>query len=214
MTTNTQNTQLEQLENAILKRAQTLADAQLHDAQQQCEQVQRDLNKRLQHREERETHLAKAIADKTYRRHVQASEIKMHAELDQLRWSLIQMVMTQLKHRLQQLREKPDSYLPLLRQYFTNAMSILERDHLVVEVNAQDYELLIAQWENLINECAPGKKCSLTVNKVTSIGGLLIRDESNQIRIDNTFEGLIARLENELYQVITTQLFAFVGTNH
>jgi len=210
----TTNTQLEQLENAILKRAQTLANAQLQDAQQQCNQIQQDLNKRLQQREEREIELAKTAADKVYRRHVQASEIKMHAELDQLRWSLIQVVMSQLKHRLQQLREKPDIYLALLRQYFISAMIILEREQLIIEVNAQDYELLMVQWESLINECAPGKKCSLTIHKATSIGGLLIRDQHNQIRIDNTFEGLIARLENELYQTITAQLFAFAGSSN
>ncbi len=210
----TTNTQLEQLENAILKRAQVLADAQLQDAQQQCNQIQQDLNKRLQRREEHEIESAKAAADKVCRRHVQASEIKMHAELDQLRWSLIQVVMSQLKHRLQQLREKPDSYLALLRQYFTSAMITLEREQLIVEVNAQDYELLMVQWENLINECAPGKKCSLTIHKANSIGGLLVRDQHNQIRIDNTFEGLMSRLENELYQTITAQLFAFAGSSN
>lgn len=207
----TTNTQLEQLENAILKRAQTLADAQLHDAQQQCEQIQQEFNQRLQRREEHEINLAKAVAEKIYRRHVQANEIKMHSELDQLRWSLVQMIMTQLKHRLQQLREKPESYLALLRQYFMSAVVALERDHIVVEVNAQDYELLVAQWETLISECIPNKKCNLTINKKASIGGLLIRDEGNRIQIDNTFEGLISRLETELYQVITAQLFVYAG---
>jgi V/A-type H+-transporting ATPase subunit E len=40
------------------------------------------------------------------------------------------------------------------------------------------------------------------------MGGLLVHDLEDRIRVDNTFEGLVERLENELHQVIIAQLFA------
>ncbi len=60
----------------------------------------------------------------------------------------------------------------------------------------------------MTNSLVPNKHCSLEISKQPLTGGVLVRNKTDRIRIDNTFEGLMARLENELYQVITAQLFA------
>jgi len=204
----TTDTQITQLEKAIYKRAQILADTHLHAARQQCDRILVESNRRLREQEEREIAVAKVAADQSYRRHVQASEIRMQAELDQLRWSLVQSVMSRLQAHLKTLTQQHDSYISLLKQYFKNAAQILESKELVVEVNGEDYALLIDRWEDFVKETASDKKCELKAKKHNSIGGLLVRDKDNRVRVDNTFEGLILRLENELYQTITAQLFA------
>jgi len=201
-------TQLQQLESAIRKRAQTLADNQLAAAQQKHEQILADATKRLNKREERETEIAKAASEQAYRRRVQASEIKMQAELDQLRWTLLQSVMSLLHEHLKQLSQQEESYVNLLKQYLKNAVSLFEDQELVVEVNADDHALLAPQWEDVVKECVPEKQCTLSTSTQPFTGGLLVRNKADRIRIDNTFEGLIARLESDIYQVITTQLFA------
>ncbi len=201
-------TQLQQLESAIRKRAQTLADNQLLAAQQKHDQILADATKRLNKREERETEIAKAAAEQAYRRRVQASEIKMQAELDQLRWTLLQSVMSLLHEHLRQLSQQEESYVNLLKQYLKNAVSLFEDQELVVEVNADDHALLAPQWEDFVKDYVPEKQCTLSVSTQSFSGGLLVRNKADRIRIDNTFEGLIARLESDIYQAIMAQLFA------
>jgi V/A-type H+-transporting ATPase subunit E len=200
--------QLEQLEKAIQQRAQSLVDSHLQTAKQQREKILEESARRLVKREERENELAKAAAEQEYRRRVQASEIKMQAELDKLRWILVQAVVSHLQKQLKSLREKSTSYVELLKQYLTHAANLLEDNELVVEVNNQDHLLLSQQWEAIVNDCAPDKRCHLSASALSFSGGLLVRDQEDRIRIDNTFEGLIARLENKLHETITAQLFA------
>ncbi len=206
----TLDNQLEKLETAILQQAQTLAENQRQIAHQHCAKILAESAKRIQVWEERETHNAKEAAEQVYRRQVQANELKMQAELDRLRWSLVQAVLDKLHQYLTQLGTQPSHYLPLLKQYLVHAVQHLtESQTLVVEVNAQDYEWLQPQWANIVKEILPTtQQCTLLASTRHFTGGLLIRDEADRIRIDHTFEGLINRLENELYQVIVTQLFA------
>jgi V/A-type H+-transporting ATPase subunit E len=200
------NTQLEQLENAIRKQAKNIADGNLQVAQQQRIKILADANRQTNKCEQREIEKAQAAAEQEYRRRVQAGEIAMQAELDQLRWSLIQSVLDNLQQYLQNLTT--DDYINLLKQYLKHtAMEFAEQD-LVVEVNARDYKLLAPQWEAILLECVSNKNCTLSVENKSITGGLLIHNQANRIRIDSSFEGLISRLENEIYQVITTQLFA------
>ncbi|MCK5876525.1 MAG: hypothetical protein KAG43_02730 [Candidatus Marithrix sp.] len=201
--------QLEQLETAIHSQAKNLADSNLQAAQQQRTKILDDANKRLIKLEEREIEKAQAVAEQEYRRRVQAGEIGMQAELDQLRWSLVQSVMDNMLQHLQNLT--PDDYIKLLKQYLIYTSASFPDKDLVVEVNPEDYKLLAPQWQAITSECIPDKNCTLSTETKPFTGGLLIRNVANRIRIDNSFEGLIARLENEIYQVITAQLFASVS---
>ena len=202
---------LEQLESAIRQQADNLANSHLEAAQQKAEQILADSAKRLQKREEREREIAEVSANQEFRRRVQASEIKMQAELDQLRWSLVQSVLSDLQMELKQLRQEEDSYMALLKQYLKNAAQLFDEKELVVEVNADDHLLLAPLWESFVKDAVPDKTCKLLLASNKNLtGGLLVRNEVDRIRVDNTFEGLIERLKNDIYQIITTQLFASV----
>ncbi|MFK5968844.1 MAG: V-type ATP synthase subunit E family protein [Candidatus Marithrix sp.] len=203
------NTQLEQLETAIHSQAKNLANSNLQAAQQQRTKILADANKQLAKREAREIEKAQTAAEQEYRRKVQASEISMQAELDQLRWSLIQSVIANMQQYLQNLTT--DNYINLLKQYLTNTATLFTDKKLIIEVNAKDYQLLAPQWEAIIKECVPNKICILSMETKQITGGLIIHNADNRIRINNSFEGLIVRLENEIYQVITAQLFASVN---
>lgn len=201
---------LEQLESAIRQQAENMASSHLQAAQQQAEQILAESAKRLQQREEREREVAEVAANQEYRRRVQASEIKMQAELDQLRWSLVQSVLSDLQAHLKRLTQQKEIYIPLLKQYLKYAAQLFDEQALVVEVNAEDQVLLAPLWEEIIKECVPDKTCTLLASTKHFTGGLLVRNQADRIRVDNTFEGLIERLKNDLYQVITTHLFASV----
>ena len=194
------NTQLEELENAIHQRAKTLADTHLQTAQEQRDKILAESTKRLQQQENRETEIAKAAASQEYRRRVQASEIKMQTELDQLRWQLVQSVLTDLQEHFQQLSSQETT--DLLKQYLKHAASLFDSNDLVAVVNEHDHALLAPKWDEIIKNIV----LSSTTGNFTC--GVLVHNQADRIRIDNTFEGLIARLENELYQIISAQLFA------
>ena len=204
----TSNAQLDQLENAIRSRAQNLANSYLQTAYQQREQLLTEVNNRLTKRETREIEIAKAAAEQAYRRKVQANEIKMQAKLDQTRWALIQTVISQLYEHLKQLTQQEEIYLPLLKQYCLHAAFQLQATELVMEVTVNDYQRLISQWPDFVNHNLPNQLCTLATSSQSFIGGVLVHDHANRIRIDNTFEGIMARFEKHLYQVITAQLFA------
>jgi V/A-type H+-transporting ATPase subunit E len=199
--------QLEKLETAIRQRAQTLANTHLQAAQQQRAKILADSAKRSTRFEERETEMAKTAAEREYRRRVQAGEIKMQAQLDELRWELVQTVMVKLYEHLQHLSQQ-SGYLELLKQYFAHAARLIVDSELVVETNASDYALLLERWQEVVQECAPQQQCHLVKSSQPIMGGLLVRNQADSVRVDNTFTGIIARAESELYQIIAAQLLA------
>ena len=98
------NNQLDALEAAIMARANELAQ-EFHDkAVRQRDTILRDAADRLHMAEEREVLIAKAEAERHFRRVTQASELKMQSRLDQLRWELVQTVQSRLHERMQASR--------------------------------------------------------------------------------------------------------------
>lgn len=208
MATTATDSQIEKLEQAILQRAQTLADNHLSSAEQQRQKIMADSAKRLRYREEQATNEAKTAAEQEYHRLVQASEVKMQAELDQVRWSLMQSAMNALREKLLAVAQQPEQYLIVLKQYLQQAANIIEANELEVLVNQNDHDLLSEQWSDFIEECAINKPCHLSAEKQPFLGGVLVRSQDNRIQVDNTFDGIIERLLDDIYQEMNTQLFA------
>lgn len=202
-------TSIEQLENAIRQQAQSLANNYLQTAQQQVNKILSDANQRHHLQETRQTQKAQALADQYFQRRLQSSEIQLQAALDQMRWNLIQAILQQLNKHLQQITHQPQTYLPLLQQFLVSAVGYFKETKLIVEVTANDHNQLTSQWSQFC-QVIPNTQCQLRISEHTITGGLIVHDQDNRLRINNSFEGLIDRLEEQLYQVMTTQLFATV----
>lgn len=204
---NNENQQVQALENAILQRAQALADEQREQGRRQAERMRNDFSARMQVREERELLAAKSAADREYHRRVQAKELQMQAELDRLRWSLVQEVMQKLMENLQKLREDQQHYQTILQQDLCKAAAAIEQDVLMVQVIQADYDWLKSKWEDLAKTAAP-VKCQLQVmpaNQPCS-GGLMCYSEDQRIAVDFTFEGKVELIRDELQQAILSRL--------
>ncbi len=199
--------QAQALENAIIQRAQALADEQRELGRRQAERMKSDFSARMQIREERELRAAKSAADREYHRRVQASELQMQAELDRQRWALVQAVMQNLMESLQQLRTDHDNYQQMLQQDLCKAAQAIEQKVLMVQVVAEDYEWLAPQWETIAQVAAP-VECKLQVMPVNQpcSGGLLCYTEDQRICIDFTFEGKVELMRDELQQAILSRL--------
>ena len=203
-----QDAVINNLEKALLDRAEKLAKEYLSRAERARLHVIEDAQERLHLREQREVLTAQADSERQYRRRIQANELQLQGKLDQIRWSLIQSIIQELPGELEKLAAETKNYHPLLQQLILKAADSIESDHLVAEFNQRDLDHLKDNWETFIKEMGHNKTIELSMTPHQCTGGVLVRSHDNRIRIDNTFEGRISRFSKSLQQVITEQLFA------
>jgi len=200
--------QITELEAAILQRANRLAAEFRQRAERSRDNILREASDRLRLREEREVLLAKALAERAYRRQVQASELRLRAQMDQLRWNLAKGVQEQLMERAGAFVATQDEYLPVLAQLLaTAAAEFPPETELVAELSDRDRQALAGRWDEFVADAVPGRAIALGTNPLPCTGGVVVRTPDNRVRVDNTFEGRAQRLETRLYQTIVERLF-------
>jgi V/A-type H+-transporting ATPase subunit E len=197
---------VEELESAILKRAERLAEEYRERAERSRTRILKEAADQLRLREEREVLLAKSHADRTFRRKVQSSELKLRAHMDHLRWNLVRGVDHRLEERIRAFSEQEEEYMSTLQRYLAQGAQAIERDDLVAEVNRHDHQRLAARWDEFSSKVASGKRIELAAEPINSLGGVLIRSRDGRIRLDNTFEGRRERLRSQLHQIIVERL--------
>jgi V/A-type H+-transporting ATPase subunit E len=180
--------QVQELERAILARAERLANEYRERAERSRDTILRDAAERLRLREQREESIAKALGERTFRQQVQASELKMQSQLDRVRWNLVVDVERRLNERMERYMQDEGAY------------------ELIVGLNARDRARLADQWLAIASEVAPNKTIRLAEQPIETLGGMSISSEDKRIRIDHTFEGRLERLRKEIQQVILERL--------
>ncbi|WP_321527883.1 V-type ATP synthase subunit E family protein [Sedimenticola selenatireducens] len=199
--------QVHELESAILERANRLAVEYRERAGRSRDNILQEAHKRLHLREEREVLLAKSKAERTFRRQVQAHELKLQKEMDHLRWNLVMTVKNQLRERTRALVEDEKTYLPLLRSLMISAARDFERQKLVASFNSRDLSRVQPIWDEFARSDAADKQIILNTTPITCAGGVIISSEDGLIRFDNSFEGREERLADRLHQLILERLF-------
>jgi V/A-type H+-transporting ATPase subunit E len=199
--------QVEELESAILSRAERLAGEYRERAGRSRERILREAAEQLRLREEREVLVAKAMAERNYRRKVQANELKLRAHMDHLRWNLVRGVEQRLEERITAFAGNLEAYDKALRGYLAQAAQLIEQDVLVAELNARDHRRLRDGWESFAAAAVTDKRIELAPEPIESLGGVRVSSPDGRIRLDNTFEGRRERLRPRLHQVIVERLF-------
>ncbi|MCU0898434.1 MAG: V-type ATP synthase subunit E family protein [Burkholderiales bacterium] len=202
--------QVRNLEQALLARARELVREHLEKAASERERILAEVAQRLRLREEREILAAKADAERIFRRRVQAAEIRMQGELDRLRWTLVQTVLGAVRAELARVVDDESAYPRVLAGYLAAAARHIDGDALVADLNVRDRERFAARWEAFAAEAIPGKRVSLSPTAIEASGGVIVRTPNNDVRVDNTFEGRIDRLEETVQAAILERLFAAV----
>jgi V/A-type H+/Na+-transporting ATPase subunit E len=198
--------QVEALEKAILERAQMMADECAHRAEAGRKNILREASERLHLKEEKETLLAKSLADRAYLRKVQADELKLRSKMDQMRWNLVQVVIDRLQERMNTLTQDETRYFDLIKALLKQAAGQIEQDTLEVSVNQEDLRRLKPQWAELTQELAPGKQFQLLEKSINTVGGCLVSTPDKRVQIDHTFEGRLSRLERKIHQALVERL--------
>ena len=199
--------QVKELETAILSRANRLAVEYHERAERSRDNILQEAHKRLHLREEREVLLAKSKAERTFRRQVQANELKLQKEMDHLRWNLVIAVQQQLQDRISELVADETRYLPLLKQLIISAAQTFEQTELIASFNTNDRDRLQPVWDNSYKTAVTDKILTLDPSPIHTSGGVIISNKDRSIRFDNTFEGREERLTNPLHQTILERLF-------
>jgi V/A-type H+/Na+-transporting ATPase subunit E len=198
--------QISGLEATLLARAQRLAEEYRTGGQHVRQQIVSEASQRLQVEEEREVLSAKVHAERLYQQRVQAAELELHSELDHVRWELVNTIMGYLPGRLKELAVDAARYRPLLQAWLREAAQSVERDTLIVQVNARDQPYLKQDWAKFVADAAPGKSLELSDRAIDCIGGVLVSSKDGNIRYDNTFEGRMEKFGDVLLGAIIEQL--------
>lgn len=203
-------TQVRNLESALLTRARTLVQEHLAKGASEKARILGECGQRLRLREEREILAAKQDAERLLRQQVQAAEIRMQGDLDRLRWTLVQAVLGETKRRLADLARDERSYLPVLKAWLARGAALVGGAELVAELNARDHQRLAKSWEAFAREVCPERRVTLAPAPCAAAGGVIVRTPDDRVRVDNTFEGRIERLEQTIQGTILERLFASV----
>ncbi|MGQ9830017.1 MAG: V-type ATP synthase subunit E [Thermochromatium sp.] len=198
--------QVEELERAILTRAERLAAEYRERAIRSRDSLLREAAERLRLREAREESIAKALAERTFRQRVQASELKMQTHLDRMRWNLVLDVERQLAERMRTFIEDQSNYDAWLRRLIVEAAELIESSEIEVSANTRDQRRLFMNWDTIIAALPPGKTAMLASEVIDTLGGVLVTSADGRIRVDHTFEGRLERLRPRIQQTILERL--------
>lgn len=202
------NAQVSQLEQALLLQAETLAREQLQNAESARARILAESADKLKLAGEREVLAAKVEAERLVRRHSQAAEARLAAELDRLRWALTEATLAGVKTAFQQLAQDETRYLALLETWLATAAQALPPGDLVAEVRPDDERRLAPQWTEIAARAAPERSVTLASHSQPSEGGVRVRTADNRAQLDQTFEARQLRLADELARVAMERLFA------
>jgi V/A-type H+-transporting ATPase subunit E len=189
-----------------MARAEELAQ-EFHDkAQRQRDNILRDAAERLHLAEEREVLVAKAEAERHYRRVTQASELKMQGRLDQLRWEMVQTVQSRLPSAWRPCA-KTAGYREWLVGMLREAAQLLPDREADRRGQRRRPALARRNLGDADQRGRAGPEITLSEQPTWGSGGLILRNADNSAQVDNRFEGRLARLEATIQRVILQQLF-------
>lgn len=201
-------TQVSQLEAALMQQAEGLAREQRAHARLARDRLQAEVAEKLRLAEEREILDAKAEAERLVRRQTQSAETRLAGELDRLRWALTEASLSQVRLEFQDLADDDGRYLPVLEAWLAAAAGELPAGDLVVEVRHQDQARLAPAWDEMVARAVPDRKVTQALLNQESVGGLRVRLADGRAQYDQTFEARESRLSQEVARVVMERLFA------
>ncbi len=198
--------QVEALEQAILARAEQLASQYRERANRSRDVILRDAAERLRLREQREEGIARSLGERAFRQQVQAQELKLQTKLDRVRWNLVRDVEGRLGEQMQAYLADESAWLETLTAYIATAAERIEREQLRVQANSRDLRILRDAWASVTAALPAGKTVALDDEPIETLGGVMIISDDARIRVDNTFDGRLARLREQVQRVILERL--------
>ncbi len=200
--------QVASLKQAIVDRARELSAEHVRQGQMTRNRIMDDARDKLKLMEQKELLAAKENAERVYQRRVQASEIKLQAEMDRNRWGLVQSVMDEVQRRVAELVADRDAYDPVFRQLLLQGIQLLGIEHQVAKVNHDDRQYYQQNWDELVGDT--GFNVELSDELGPCVGGVRLYSIDGEMLVDNTFDGIIERRHDGLMRLVFERLFSKV----
>ncbi|TNF91414.1 MAG: V-type ATP synthase subunit E [Gammaproteobacteria bacterium] len=209
----TESDQVKALQRAILERAQELSAEHVSQGELTRAKIIADAREKIKLMEQKELLAARVHADREYQRQVQASELRIQAELDRNRWGLVQAVMDRLLKQLIALRDDEAGYEKIFKNLLRQGVETIAGSSLVASISNDDRTRFQDNWETIVKaSCAKGVEVKLSPEACDCSGGVRLVSEQGDIMIDNTFEGIIERRQQVLQRLIFERLFSTLAT--
>lgn len=209
----TETDQVAALQRAILERARELADEHIKQGELTRTKILADTREKIKLREEKELLAAQVAADREYDRLVQASELKIQAELDRNRWGLVQAAMDKVSRRLAALRKDRRRYEKVFSALLGQGIEAIGQRSIVASINNDDLGLFHDRWDEIVRAaCGDKVEVKLAPEACACSGGVRLVSARGDVMLDNTFEGIIARREEELQRIVFERLFSTVSS--
>ncbi len=206
---------VKELQQAIIQRAKELAEEHVNQGKMTANRIIRDARDKVKLMEKKELLAAKDNAEREYQRRVQANELRMQAELDRNRWGLVQSVMDTVSQRVAKLAEDEMQYKPILQQLLQQGVELINASQLEARINFRDRQQYAEKWQELVGELTA--KVELSDENCDCSGGVKLYSEDGDVMLDNSFEGIISRRQDELMRLVFERLFSQVqsiGVSH
>ncbi len=209
----TEADQVRALQQAILERARELADEHVAQGELTRAKIIADAREKIKLMEQKELLAAKLQSEREYQRLVQASELRAQAELDRNRWGLVQAVLDKLARRLQTLRDDEAAYEEVLARLLRQGVEAIGQAQLVASIGNDDLARFHGRWQAFAeNACGGDVEVRLSPEACACSGGVRLVSAAGDVKIDNTFEGIVARRRDALQRLVFERLFSTLAT--
>lgn len=199
------------LQQAILERAQQLADEHVQQGKMTRDKILESARDKIKILEKKELLTAKIQADREYQRKVQASELQMQAEQDRNRWGLVQSVLDTVIQQINEIHQDKKPYEKMFRSLLKQSVEKMGCGSLIAHLSNEDVKRYSEHWDTLIKECCgEDVKITLSDEVCDCSGGFKLISEAGDVMLDNTFEGLFQRKDGDLQRLIYERLFSSV----
>lgn len=204
--------QVKALQQAILDRAQKLSDEHIEQGEMTRSRIIQDAREKIKLMEQKELLVARLQSEREYRRQVQASELRMQAELDRNRWGLVQSILDKVKRELATLHNDDQAYRIVFENLLKQGADKIGLCRLMASINSDDMSRFAENWETIVKKCCGDEvEIKLLAEASRCSGGVKLVSEQGDVMIDNTFEGIIARRDETLQRLIFERLFSTVS---
>ena len=180
----------------------------INEAREQVEQIKKEAERRAQSKAEWIIRKAQTQAEIEKSRIIANAKLEIRRKRLQTQEAFINEVFTGLKERLSSLPE--EEYFEIVKNLILQAVAELGETRVRISSNEATLQMIagnIEEVKSFLKEKL-GKEINIEIGtKRETIGGIVVENQEGNVRVDNTFEARIERLQSELRSVIAKALF-------
>lgn len=180
----------------------------LGEANKEAESIKKEAEERARSRAEWIMRKAETQAEIEKQRIIANAKLEARKKKLRVQEEIITEVFRSLKERLASMPE--EDYLETLKVLILESVKELEVDSVIVSSNEKTLNLLKDKSRSIKAYITRnfGKKVQIEFGEpINTIGGVLVQSSDRSVRVDNTFEARIERMESELRTKIAKAIF-------